>query len=74
MSEKVAVALGGLLVIASGAFSLLAAIFNWNWFFRASKSALICKLFGRTGARIFYGLLGALLFAGGLWFMVTGLL
>lgn len=42
----------------AGLFSLLASIFNWNFFFENRKAYLFVKLFGRNGARIFYGLLG----------------
>ncbi len=45
-----------------GAFVLLASIFNWNFFFENRKARLFMKLFGRTGARIFYGLLAIVLF------------
>lgn len=42
----------------AGLFSFLASIFNWNFFFENRKAYLFVKLFGRNGARIFYGLLG----------------
>ncbi len=46
------------LMLLVGLFCILAAIFNWNFFFEDRKAYLFVKLFGRTGARIFYGLLG----------------
>ena len=53
-----------------GLFSLTAAILNIDWYFKTSGAATFIKLFGRQGARIFYGLLGLALIACG----VCGLL
>ncbi len=47
--------------LAVGLFSLTGAIRNWEWLFGSNKSALFVRLFGRTGGRIVYGLIGALL-------------
>ncbi|MBP7487699.1 MAG: immunity 17 family protein [Parabacteroides sp.] len=44
--------------MALGLFSLVAAIFNTDWFFQTSGAATFIKLFGRQGARVFYALLG----------------
>lgn len=46
------------LFILAGVFSLLASCLNWDWFFTAQKAEYTVKSLGRTGARIFYGLLG----------------
>lgn len=51
--------LWGLFFAAVGAFSVCAGVCNWEWFMNARKARFIVKVFGRTGARIFYGLLGA---------------
>lgn len=59
-----------IIFIAMGLFSLVAAIFNINWFFQTSAAATFIKLFGRQGARIAYALLGLGLIICG----VTGLL
>ena len=48
----------GLIFVAGGAFSILGAICNWEWFMNARKAKFIVKVFTRNGARIFYGLLG----------------
>ena len=48
----------GLLLIAGGAFSMLGAICNWDWFMNARKARFVVKIFTRGGARIFYGALG----------------
>ena len=44
--------------IALGAFSLVAAIFNFDWYFETSGATTFVNKFGRKGARIFYALLG----------------
>ena len=33
-------------------------MFDWEWFMTNRRARLFVSLFGRTGARIFYGLLG----------------
>ena len=43
--------------IALGAFSLVAAIFNFDWYFETSGATTFVNKFGRKGARIFYALL-----------------
>ena len=74
MGDVFAIIAGGIFAILAGAFSLLGAVMNWEWFFRARKSAMIDRIFGRTGARIFYGILGGILAVGGIWFMIYGLI
>lgn len=44
-----------------GLFSLIASIFNVDWYFRSRRAATFVNWFGLTGARIFYGLLGVAL-------------
>ncbi|MEM8780999.1 MAG: immunity 17 family protein [Cyanobacteria bacterium P01_G01_bin.49] len=57
----------GLLVIAGGIFALCGAILNWDWYMNHRKARFFVKIFGRTGARIFYGILGVgLIILGGL--------
>lgn len=46
------------LFMALGAFSLVAAIFNFDWYFETSGAMTFVRWLGRTGARIFYALLG----------------
>ncbi len=43
--------------ITLGAFSLVAAIFNFDWYFETSGATTFVNKFGRKGARIFYALL-----------------
>ena len=47
-----------LLLMAAGAFTILAAISNWDWFIGHYRARLVVMLVGRNGARIFYGILG----------------
>lgn len=46
------------LFIALGAFSIIAATLNLEWYFSTSAAHTFVKWFGRKGARIFYFLLG----------------
>ncbi|MGN1416446.1 MAG: Imm17 family immunity protein [Oscillospiraceae bacterium] len=41
-----------------GLFSIAGAVFDWDFFFSNSKARVFVRLLGRTGARIFYGILG----------------
>lgn len=58
------------LFIALGTFSIIAAAFNIDWYFKTSGAMTFVNWLGRTGARIFYVLLGVALIACG----VAGLL
>jgi small neutral amino acid transporter SnatA (MarC family) len=48
-----------------GLFCIVSAIMNWDWFFNNRRAYIFVKVLGRTGARVFYGLLGAFLFVMG---------
>ncbi len=48
----------GIFFVFVGLFSILGAIKNWNFFMNNRKAYIWVKLFGRNGARIFYGILG----------------
>ena len=61
------------LVIAAGAFSLAGSILNWDWFFNNRRATVMVSIFGRMGARIFYGILGSALVLGGLFVGVGSL-
>lgn len=61
----------GLILIAVGVFSLAGGIFNWDWFMNQRKSKIIVKIFKRTGARIFYSVLGSVIAVIGL-LVLTG--
>lgn len=46
------------LFILLGLLSIIAALFNFEWYFRTSNARTFVNMLGRSGARIFYGLLG----------------
>ena len=48
----------GLILVGAGAVALCGAGFDWEWFLNDRKTRFFTVLFGRTGARIFWGLLG----------------
>lgn len=56
-----------LFLVAGGLFAICGAAFNWAWFMNNPKARLF--ILGRTGARIFYGLLGAALVVVGMFFV-----
>ncbi|MDR1918691.1 MAG: immunity 17 family protein [Tannerellaceae bacterium] len=58
--------------ILTGSTSLIAAVFNFDWYFQSRKASSIVHWLGREGARIFYGLLGLALIAAGVLFFVHG--
>lgn len=49
----------GLPVIAIGTFWASAAIFDWDFFMGSIRARLFVSLFGRTGARLLFFLLGS---------------
>jgi hypothetical protein len=51
--------IGVSMLVLSGAFAVLGACRNWDWFFAWPPAPIFVALLGRTGARIFYMLLGA---------------
>ena len=48
----------GLILVAGGLFSICGAAFDWDWFINSRKAQFFVAILGRTGARIFYGVLG----------------
>lgn len=56
------------LFIVAGIISILAALFNWNWFFSAQNAQFVVRNFGRKWARVFYGTLGLILIAAAVFF------
>ena len=56
----------GWVIAACGIFSICGAVFNWDWFMNNSRARFFVRLFGRNGARLFYGILGAMLFVVGI--------
>lgn len=56
------------LFVAVGLLSLLAALFNWDWFFQSQNTRFVVSNVGRPRARLFYAALGLLLIATGAYF------
>lgn len=59
--------LQGLFLLA-GMLSLLAALFNWNWFFKTNNAQSIVRAIGAKGARWFYAALGLVFIGGAIFF------
>lgn len=55
----------------AGIISLLASVFNWNWFFTARNSQFIVQNVGRRQARWFYGALGIILIGMSVFFFLN---
>ena len=51
----------GLILVACGIFSICGAALDWEWFMNSRKARLFVGIFGRNGARIFYGILGSVI-------------
>jgi hypothetical protein len=47
-----------LAVIAVGLFAAAGGLYDWDWFMHNSKARFVSMVLTRTGARIFYVLLG----------------
>ncbi len=58
--------IAGIVLVLAGLFSLISSFLNWDFFFNSRKAHFFVMIFGRTGARIFYGLLGFILFGAGI--------
>lgn len=54
----------------AGIISLLAALFNWEWFFSTRNARSIVHNAGRGRARLFYGILGVILIGMGIFFFI----
>lgn len=54
-----------ILFIVLGLFSLVAAIWNIDWYFQTDGARMFVRRMGRNGARVFYALLGLALVACG---------
>ncbi|KPK77484.1 MAG: hypothetical protein AMJ79_03020 [Phycisphaerae bacterium SM23_30] len=60
----------GFFLIALGLFGLAGAAFNWNWFMQSRKARFLTTMMGRSGARVFYMLLGAFIVTMGILILV----
>ena len=53
----------GCVSVALGLFFFFVSVMNWEWYFSLRSAQILQRLLGRTGARLFYSLLGAGLIA-----------
>jgi hypothetical protein len=49
--------------MAVGIFSVLGAFFEWDFFFKNRRAVFVLNLLGKSGARIFYIVVGVILFS-----------
>ena len=54
--------------VAAGITALLAAAFNWEWFFASKNAEPVVKQIGRNRSRLLYGAVGAVLIATAVFF------
>ncbi|MBR5150660.1 MAG: immunity 17 family protein [Bacteroidaceae bacterium] len=57
-----------IIMLLAGVVSLLAALFNYEWFFGARNAQPVVKYIGRRNARLLYGAMGVLLIFSALFF------
>lgn len=57
--------------IAFGVFALMASILNWDFYFEHPRAKFFVKILTRTGARIFYAILGLFLMGLGVYTILT---
>lgn len=56
----------GLFAVLAGLFTIICAAKDFDWFMNNHKARFFVSLFGRNGARWFYGILGLALILIGL--------
>lgn len=54
--------------LLAGIVSLLASLFDWEWFFTADNASFLVKRLGRNGARLAYGTVGLTFIAAAIYF------
>ena len=54
--------------LLAGLTSLLASLFDWEWFFTTENTRYLVKKFKRKGARWIYGAVGVLFIAAAIYF------
>ena len=60
----------GIFVVA-GIISLLAAVFDWEWFFTSRNTQFTKKKIKKKHARLFYGVLGIILIGMSVFFFLN---
>jgi hypothetical protein len=59
----------GVVLVSSGLLSVFGGLIGWEWFLAHRKAAPIVALLGRSGARVFYVVIGVAVIVGGAWFL-----
>lgn len=59
------------LFVLVGLLALLAALFDWDWFFTAQNTQFVVANVGRKQARLFYAVIGVLMIATGVFFFLS---
>lgn len=59
-----------ILFICLGIFSVVASVFNIDWYFKTDGAMMFVRRLGRKGARIFYAVLGIALITCGVLGMI----
>lgn len=54
--------------LLAGVIAILAALFDWDWFFTSNNSAPVVARLGRKKSRLLYGVLGALFIVAAVYF------
>ena len=52
----------GPVILFFGLLSIVGGIFDWDWFMNHHKAQFVCTKLGRNRARVFYVILGVVLF------------
>ena len=64
----------GPVILFFGLLSIVGGIFDWDWFMNHHKAQFVCTKLGRNRARVFYVILGVMLFALGILSTVLSIL
>ena len=56
----------GPVILFFGLLSIVGGIFDWDWFMNHHKAQFVCNTLGRNRARVFYVILGVVLFVLGI--------
>ena len=49
----------GLLIVAAGVFTAASGLFDWEFVMNNRRARFVSAIMTRTGARVFYGVVGA---------------
>ena len=64
----------GPVILFFGLLCIVSAIFDWDWFMNHHKAQFVCTKLGRNRARVFYVILGVVLFVLGILSTISSIL